>query len=147
MFKRILVPLDGSPLAEHAVPYAVAQAERFGAEMILMRVLEPLRGTTGVSSRLIESVETRLEDVALQYLEAVAADIEAQGLDVRMVVVRGRPHEEIVRFAEDNQVDLIVICPHGQSGFSRWLMGTVADHVMRGATVPVLLVQAPKQRP
>jgi nucleotide-binding universal stress UspA family protein len=61
---------------------------------------------------------------------------------VHGVTVEGYPHHEIVGFAEENQIDLIVICTRGLSGLSRWLMGSVADRVVRGATVPVLLVQA-----
>jgi len=146
MFKRILLPLDGSPLAEQAIPYAVAQAERFGAEIILLRVVEPLRGAPGASTSVMNSVERRLGGIARQYLDEIAGGLQAQGLGVRTVVASGRPHEEIVRFAEENQADLIVICQHGQSGLSRWLMGTVADHVVRGATIPVLLVQASRQK-
>jgi nucleotide-binding universal stress UspA family protein len=145
MFDKILLPLDGSTLAEQAVPYAIAQAEHFGAEIILLRAVEPLRAAAGATSRAIESVERRLEDLAGEYLEGVAADIRARGIEVSTSVVRGRPHEEIVRFTEENEVDLIVISHHGQSGLSRWLMGTVADHVARGATVPVLLIQTTKE--
>jgi nucleotide-binding universal stress UspA family protein len=145
MFDKILLPLDGSTLAEQAIPYAIAQAEHFGAEIILLRAVEPLRGAAGATSRAIESVERRLEDLAGEYLEGVAGGIAARGIEVSESVVRGRPHEEIVRFAEINQVDLIVISHHGQSGLSRWLMGTVADHVSRGATVPVLLIQTTKE--
>ena len=61
-----------------------------------------------------------------------------------MVIIEGSPHVEIVQFAEGNQVDLIVMSTRGQSGLSRWLMGSVADRVVRGASVPVLLVRASK---
>ena len=63
-----------------------------------------------------------------------------------MVVIRERPHEAITHFAETNDVDLIVICSRGESGPSRWLMGSVADRVVRGATTPVLLVRASAQK-
>ena len=142
MFRRILLPLDGSTCAEEALPYAVAQAERFGAELILLRILEPLRGVSGVSRVAIERVEERSRSLAHEYVERVAAGVREQGLPVHGVTVEGYPHHEIVGFAEENQIDLIVICTRGRSGFSRWLMGSVADRVVRGANVPVLLVRA-----
>jgi nucleotide-binding universal stress UspA family protein len=141
MFKRILLPLDGSSLAEQAIMYALAQAKSFGAELILLRVFEPLRGTSGVARVTIESVDRRINALAREYLEGVAAGIQEQNISVQVVTTQGHPHHEIVRFAEANQVDLIVICTRGHSGFSRWLMGSVADRVIRGATAPVLLVR------
>jgi nucleotide-binding universal stress UspA family protein len=142
MFKRILVPLDGSTCAEQALPYAVAQAERFGAELILLRVLEPLERISGVSRAAIERAEERSRSLAHEYVGRVGAVLRQQGLPVHVVTVEGYPHHEIVGFAEENQLDLIVICTRGRSGFSRWLMGSVADRVVRGATIPVLLVRA-----
>ena len=145
MFKRILLPLDGSSLAEQAITYAVAQAKSFEAELILLRVFEPLRGTSGVSMAIIERVDGRINALAREYLEGVAAGIREQDVPVQAVTTQGHPHHEIVRFAEANQVDLIVICTRGHSGFSRWLMGSVADGVIRGASAPVLLVRARKE--
>jgi nucleotide-binding universal stress UspA family protein len=122
MFKRVLPPFDGSGLAEQAIPYAVAQAGSFGAELILLRVFEPLRGISGVSRAIIEPVERRIEAWAREYLEGVAAGIEEQNISVRVVTTQGHPHHEIVRFAEANQVDLVVICTGGHSGLNRWPM-------------------------
>jgi nucleotide-binding universal stress UspA family protein len=80
--------------------------------------------------------------MAREYLENIAAGLQEQGIPVQVVIIEGRPHTEILRFAETNQVDLIVICSRGRSGFSRWLMGSVADRVVRGASTPVLLVRS-----
>jgi len=63
---------------------------------------------------------------------------------VQMVAIGGRPHFQILQYAETNQVDLIVMCSRGQSGLSRWMIGSVADRVMRGANVPVLMVRGQK---
>ena len=62
-----------------------------------------------------------------------------------IATIKGRPHKNIIKFAETNQVDLIVMCTRGHSGISRWLMDSVADHVVRAANVPVLLVRARKE--
>jgi nucleotide-binding universal stress UspA family protein len=80
--------------------------------------------------------------MAREYLENIAAGLQEQGIPVQVVIIEGRPHTEILRFAETDQVDLIVICSRGRSGFSRWLMGSVADRVVRGASTPVLLVRS-----
>ncbi|MCJ7661456.1 MAG: universal stress protein, partial [Anaerolineales bacterium] len=88
--------------------------------------------------------ETTRELVS-EYLEQVAVGVREIGISVRVVTVDGCPHEEIVRFAEIEQVDLIVICTRGQSGFSRWLMGSVADRVARGVSIPVLLVRSNRE--
>jgi nucleotide-binding universal stress UspA family protein len=145
MYKRILLPLDGSALAEQALPYAIAQAERFGAGLIVLRALQPLSQSGEFSTRAVKRAEERTKTLAREYLERVAAVSRAQGIPTEVVTVEGGPHEAIVKFAEDNAVDLIIISDHGRSGLTRWLVGTVADHVVRGAKVPVLLLRASQQ--
>ncbi len=141
MYDYILLTLDGSAFAEQALPHAIAQAERFGAELIILRVLEPLSDRFRPSPAVREAEET-INTLAHEYLEGVATRVREHGIAVREVIITGRPHEEIVRFAETNQVDLIVMSTRGQSGLSRWLMGSVADRVMRVASAPMLLVPA-----
>ena len=80
-----------------------------------------------------------------EYLERVAAGVQERGIAVQMITIGGRPHLQIIQYAETNQVDLIVMCSRGQSGLSRWLIGSVSDRVVRGADVPVLLVRAQKK--
>jgi nucleotide-binding universal stress UspA family protein len=144
MYERILLTLDGSELAEQALPHAVIHAECFGAELTLLRVLTPLPRDRRVSHAAIERAEKVTEELALEYLERVAAPIRERGIPVEVATVNGSPYEEIVRFAEENQVALLVMSTRGHSGISRWLLGSVADRVVRGATVPLLLVQARK---
>jgi nucleotide-binding universal stress UspA family protein len=142
MYKRILVPLDGSRLAEQALPHAAAHAAAFGAEIILLKVLEPLPEPSMSSPRAIRSAEAASAELAQEYLEGVAAGLQAEGHGVEAAIEEGRPYVQIIRYAEENNVDLIVMSTRGYSGLSRWLLGSVADRVARGATVPVLLVQA-----
>ena len=145
MYKRILLPLDGSELAEQALPHAIAQAERFQAELILFRVIEPLpRVGGGMSQTAFERAEGEMKVWAQGYLEDLSASVKGQGIPVQVVTMKGNAGKAIVQFAEANQVDLIVISTRGHSGLSRWLMGSVADRVLRGAKVPVLLVRAQK---
>ena len=142
MHKRILLPLDGSELAEKALPHALAQAEHFEAELILLMVSVQPSEPPGMWSLAVKQARDRARASAREYLEQAAVRVKERGVPVKTVTLEGRPHVEITRFAEDNQVDLIVMCARGQSGLSRWLMGSVADRVVRGSTTPVLLVPA-----
>ena len=147
MYKRILLSLDGSALSEQALPHAVAQAEHFQAELILLKVLEPLAKSHNISLEAAWRVEKATHELAREYLEAVAIGIRERGVLVRVITVVGNPHEGIVTCAETEQADMIVICTRGHSGLSRWLIGSVADRVVRGAGVPVLLVSAGQEEP
>jgi nucleotide-binding universal stress UspA family protein len=145
MYKRVLIPLDGSALAEQALPYAIAQAKHFQAELILLKVVEPFSHARGMSLSDMEQIGQQAHTWAREYLESLAADIQEQGVLVQKVTIDGRPHTGIADYAESNRVDLIVMSTRGQSGLSRWLMGSVADRVSRGATVPVLMVRTRKE--
>jgi nucleotide-binding universal stress UspA family protein len=142
MYKLILLPLDGSTLAEQALPHAIAIAERFQSELVLLRVLIPLSRPPTTAEVALQRVEEATAVLAREYLERIAADVRERGITVQMVSIGGRPHWEIIQYAETNQVDLIVMCTRGQSGLSRWLMGSVSDRVVRAANVPVLMVRA-----
>jgi nucleotide-binding universal stress UspA family protein len=141
MYNRILVPLDGSPLAEQALPHAIAQAERFGAEMILLRAVEPFVHFTGMSLGDLDRIQQLINTWAEQYLERVAADVRERGIQVEIKVIHGSAPVSITQFAESNRADLVVMATGGRSGISRRMMGSVADRVVRGAIVPVLVVQ------
>jgi nucleotide-binding universal stress UspA family protein len=145
MYERILVPLDGSPLAEQALPHAVAQAGRFGAEIILLKVLDPLPDPVFSSPAALRTAERASAELASDYLERTAARLREEGVPVQVSIVDGKPYLEIVSFAERQQIDMIVMSTRGHSGFSRWLLGSVADRVVRGATVPVLLVRCQEE--
>ena len=145
MYKRILLPLDGSPLAEQALPHAIAIAKRFQSELVLLRVHIPLPRPPATSEAAIQRAERATAVFIREDLERVAAGVQEHGITVQIITVEGRPHFQIIQYAETNQVDLIVMCSRGQSGLSRWMIGSVSDRVMRGANVPVLLVRAEKK--
>jgi nucleotide-binding universal stress UspA family protein len=144
MYKRILLPLDGSDVAEQAMPHAVTQAQLCGAELILLRVLEPFIHVRGLSAADLARIREQSEEWASEYLDVVAKPLQEEGVTVLKAMTEGRPHAVILQYAEEHDVDLIVLCSRGRSGVSRWLMGSVADRVVRGATVPVLLVRTQK---
>jgi nucleotide-binding universal stress UspA family protein len=147
MYKRILVPLDGSKLAEQAIPHAATLAEQFGAEIVLLKVLGPLPDPSMAGRGVVRSAEAASAQLARDYLEVVAANLRDQAIPTQTGTIEGKPYIEIVRFAENHEIDLIVMSTRGYSGLSRWLLGSVADRVVRGATIPLLLVQVRDDAP
>jgi nucleotide-binding universal stress UspA family protein len=147
MYQRILLPLDGSEMAEQALPYAVTQAKHFGATLILLRVIEPFPHVRGMSLTDLAVIRDQTDQWTRDYFDRIVAGLQDTGLPIETVMVEGRPGVTITQCAKENDVDLIVICSRGRSGLSRWLLGTVAERVMRGATVPVLLVRAHATEP
>jgi nucleotide-binding universal stress UspA family protein len=141
MYKLILLPLDGSSLAEQALPHAVAQAKIFQAKLVLLRVCMTTTEKPALYREAIEKAEELVRISAKNYLEGVAASIQESSIEVETVVVDGISHEAILQYAEDKDVELIVISSRGQSGFNRWIIGSVADRVIRGTRIPVLLIQ------
>jgi nucleotide-binding universal stress UspA family protein len=128
-------------LAEQTVPHAAIHAEKFGAEIVLLMVLGPLPEPSMAGRRIVRSAEEASAQLAQTYLEDIAAGLRERVLPVQTQTVEGKPYIEIVRHAEDREIDLIVMSTRGHSGLSRWLLGSVTDRVVRGATVPLLLVQ------
>jgi nucleotide-binding universal stress UspA family protein len=95
-------------------------------------------------SPAVKEAQEKTRALTHRYLESVSIRIQEGVVPTQAVTVEGRPHLEITRFSEENQIDLIVMCTHGQSGLGRWLMGGVADRVSRASRLPVLLVPVRK---
>ncbi|RPI53839.1 MAG: universal stress protein [Acidobacteria bacterium] len=140
---RILVPLDGSPLAEAALSKAFALAKLPDAEVVLLQVVAPITRVIENGDRITVDQQWETErQQALSYLEAVRSRPGWAGASVRVAVEMGDPAETIVDYAERTGMDWIVISTHGRSGVRRWVYGSVADKVLRGATTTVALVRA-----
>lgn len=140
MIDTVLVPLDGSELAAQALPYAKLQAAEFGAHIVLLRVTETTPAPADEWTEIAKSLGT--ETGAESYLEGVAKTLSSENLSAECCVCSGVPAETIIAFADTKDVDLIVMSTHGRSGIGRWVYGSVADKVLRGADVPVLLIRA-----
>jgi nucleotide-binding universal stress UspA family protein len=138
MYHRILVPLDGSELAELALAPAALLARRFHAQLWLVHVLAPVPLAAGASVRLAGTAVDQAQD----YLQDVQRRLEADGLAVRAIVRWGDPAGEILATAQEGHADLIAMATHGRGGLGRWMIGSVADRVVRTATIPVLVVPA-----
>jgi nucleotide-binding universal stress UspA family protein len=142
--QRILVPLDGSPVAEQILPTITTLAQALGAQLILFQVpIAHVSGwMTGEWYLPVQGVLETAEGDAQAYLRGVAEDLKEQGLDVAIATGMGSVANCIVEYADANQVDLIAMCTHGRTGLARWALGSVADRVLRAANTPVLLVRA-----
>jgi nucleotide-binding universal stress UspA family protein len=144
MTPQILVPLDGSALAERALPCAQLLARELPAELVLFSAvsISPDYELLGHVLREVEEHMQRLESEAHDYLGQVADRLQGSGLQVRTVVRRGPAAEAIVDYAEKIDPQQIVLATHGYSGISRWRHGSVAERVLQSAGVPVLMVCA-----
>ena len=142
MYKRILVPLDGSPLAEKALDHAETLAKTFDSEIILFQVVHfmPIYGSPELVAPLI--VDERHKEFVEKYLVKLAKEMEGRGLKVNVIVKTGQQVAvEIIDFAKEKGVDLIVICTRGRSGISRWVLGSTAHKVLTRAETPILLLR------
>ena len=145
MFKRILIALDGSTMAEKALSTALVLAQQFEAELFLFRVVMPLPISYRAGAASAAAIELAERDAVLEaadYLDGLAAGIQEKGFGVRVATRLGNPSKDIVEFVEHNQIDMLVMCTRGQTGLARWLLGSVTDHVVRSSPVPVVVVPA-----
>ena len=145
MFKRILVPLDGSELAETALEPAGTIAQDQGGELILTsvsahkHVIAP--GAAGYGPVILDG-EFELDlDKSEAYLNSIRQTIEHSGVTIQTRVVAGDVAGKIVDLAAEEKVDLIVMTTHGYSGITRWMLGSITERVLRGAPCPVLVIR------
>lgn len=145
MYQKILVPLDGSELAEHAlVQVRNLAGGGFVGEVILLSVVEiDLMGLSTAHTRSIDLPGLRKAHMekSQKYLEGVQSRLSAEGMKVKTETLEGRPAQAIVDYSKKNSVDLIVIATHGYSGMKRLMFGSVALRVLHDAHAPVLLVR------
>jgi nucleotide-binding universal stress UspA family protein len=142
--RRILVPLDGSPVAEQIVPTVATVAQALSAELILFQVpMTHLSGWMAGEWYLpIQDVLDQAEQGAQVYLNTVASRLVESGLSATVATSIGSVATCIVEYAEAAQVDLIAMCTHGRTGLARWALGSIADRVLRASSTPILLVRA-----
>ena len=142
MYRHILIPTDGSKLAEHGVTHGLALAKSLGAKVSVIFVVEPFSEMTG---RFIEAVATYAElrkEQATSVLDHAANGAKEAGVPCETIQVEnGQPHQAIIATAEDKGCDLIVMSSHGRSGLSVLLIGSVTNKVLTQAKIPVLVCQ------
>jgi nucleotide-binding universal stress UspA family protein len=142
MYKKVLVPLDGSNLSERALDKAVDIVTNFeGSELVLLNVIEPFKDLDHwVSDDTASRMQKEAARVAKNYLDQNVERLSKAGIKVETVITSGNPGEVILEYAAKYGVDLISMSTHGRSGFSRLWFGSVASQVINNSHLPVLLV-------
>jgi nucleotide-binding universal stress UspA family protein len=144
MFTKILIPLDGSELAENALEPAISIAERSGGEILLLSAavhdLALARSRPGLGMEIVDDLTTQSRERLETYLSSVQKAHKDRPVAIERKVEEGDAAGVIVDTAAASEVDLIVMSTHGRSGISRWLMGSVTERVLRNAPCPVLAV-------
>ncbi len=131
--KTVLVPLDGSPLAELVLPHIAAVTKSMKLEVVLLRVSVP------VYPQLMKSIRQETKS----YLEGKVQQLEAEGLDkISYVMLEGDAASEIIDMAQKTPDNLVAMCTHGRSGVGRWVLGSVTDRVVRYSSDPVLVIRS-----
>jgi nucleotide-binding universal stress UspA family protein len=144
MFKRILVPLDGSTRAEQALTVATRIARASSGSIILMRVAHfPMDyggGYTQAPLMTEQVIETELDNLD-DYLKKVATSVALAGIGIKTEAMFGQPLQDILAVVESRRADLVVICSHGRTGLKRWALGSVAQALAHQSPVPLLVLR------
>jgi nucleotide-binding universal stress UspA family protein len=143
MFNIILIPLDGSELAEAALPAATAIAKSADpvGELVLVRVVPDLWIDDAFTPEQVEDFHARVRHDCQKYLDGVAEHLRKENLCVTVLVASGEPAEQILEVVTIAQADLVAMATHGRSGLQRLMLGSVADKVIHHTSIPVLLVR------
>jgi len=137
MYENVLIPTDGSDGAAPAVERGLELAETYGATVHALYVAQPIYTMEYGGERIVDALEEEGERATA----AVAEKADERGLTVETEVRRGTPHSQILDYVDDHDVDLVVMGTHGRSGIDRYLLGSVAEKVVRLSDVPVLTVR------
>ena len=156
MYAKIMVPLDGSELAECVLPHVTAIASSVKAkDVVLVRVVNPIHlpasvpatGDFGFREKDRLQLDEHRRNTAANYLQQQADGLDIPNVQISRAIIEGKVADSLADYAVNHEVDLIVMASHGRSGVSRWVMGSVAEKMVRSACVPVLMVRAPGCEP
>ena len=148
MIKKILVPLDGSKLAESVLPYAEELATKLDAALVFISVTNrtqgywPFEDPSGPNEvDLVPQGTCTVEERAANYLNSAVKGLEEKGIKVTKEVICGKTAQEIIFYANDNHCDLIVISTHGRSGINKITHGSVAEKILEQSHTPVMVIR------
>jgi nucleotide-binding universal stress UspA family protein len=158
VFKRILVPLDGSRFSISALPYTIDIAKRFRAHIVLLQVVQeilpiamaaPSGGGPAIKEMFLK--ESRQQDKktltrSRRYLSRKIRELAAQGIKGSYCIMVGEPATSINECCQKEDIDLVVMTTHGRGGFKRTILGSVTDEIIRGSTVPILVIKPQRRR-
>jgi nucleotide-binding universal stress UspA family protein len=146
MFNKILVPLDGSDLAECVFPYVEEIAKKRNSQVKAVFVIEhyemPFHGGVVFDEDNIIEIEKSAMKGAENYMQSVHKRLFTRGIDIEAIVLEGKIADTLVDFAGNNGFDLIIMATHGRSGLARWVVGSVADKIMHYSSIPVLIIRS-----
>jgi nucleotide-binding universal stress UspA family protein len=152
MYNKIMVPLDGSQLAECVLPHVQAISSGCKiATVVFVRVIDPgtvsaslpAQGELGFQEKSRRQLEEERKKNAGAYLKKIVDSVSIENAVLNYEVLEGSVAETLADWAKKNNADLIVIASHGRSGIGRWVMGSVADRIMRSVCIPVMMIRAP----
>ena len=148
MYEKLLVPLDGSEFSECIFPYMKAFIEQYQiCHVVFVRVVQPVtiwfNGEYFMSPGLPREMESAQKSEAKDYLDQVIKQFRNDGTKIHSEILFGRAAETLSDYTKKNDIDLIIIATHGRSGIARWIMGSVADKILRFSNIPVFMVRAP----
>jgi len=148
MYNKILVPLDGSKLAECVLPHLETLVRGCQVrEVAFVRVVEPFhlprRDEYVLPAEEIDKINTQTATQARDYLKRLVEGLHYAEVKTSWEILSGNPAEAIGNYATQHGADLILIATHGRSGVSRWARGSVADRILRSSCIPVLMIRAP----
>jgi nucleotide-binding universal stress UspA family protein len=144
VLKKILAPLDGSELGESALPYAIEICRKTGATLHVLHIISTaykMAGGTEYALKLQHQLLDVLHEEAKQYLAGVAEKLKKENIEFKTETTTGYPSVAILEYSKANNIDMIAISSHGQSGIDRFVMGSTTDKVIHNSEHPVLLVR------
>ena len=152
MYERILVPLDGSKVAESVLPHIEGLVSKLApdskVQVTLFQALSPthyvVAWDAGASVAYTEAEMAQIKKKALEYLDNVGEGLRSRGAIVECKVGVGNAAEEIIKVADEINADLVAMATHGRSGLSRWAFGSITDRVLRCGNRPILMIRVPK---
>jgi len=145
MYKKILVPLDGSEFSEQVLTHV--RTISLGcqvSEVVLLIGVKPIDNSEIIANMgddWVREVTIREQATAEEYIEKVASDLKRDGIAAQPVVLVGRPAHEILEYITKDQIDLVIMGTHGRSGPSRWTLGSATERVSKHSDAPVLIVR------
>ena len=139
-FGKILIPTDFSESAENASLYALSLAEKYGSKIYVVHVIEPFTYTSDLGIDMGDQYQV-MEATAKRFLDDIVTSIKEKNIDVEGILLSGEPFVEIIKYAKQEQVNLIIMSTHGRSGIEHMLLGSVAEKVVRKSPCPVLTVK------
>ena len=147
LINRLVVPLDGSALAETVLPYVQQMASMLEYTVVLLRVVRPLHYFwVGEHPPEIHEENELMENEAREYMESTAESLSQDGIDVEWRVLVGHPTTIVLEHVRDIPHSIVALTTHGRSGFRRWLIGSLAETLVRSGGDPVLIVPPPEQQ-